>query len=250
MKSLFTAGVLLLAGYTSQLAAGTVQCVPTQGCPKGSKPPACCQPPPCEYFEQIKMKKAVRRLFGLKSIKASLIRKAGGDNAAAAKLLNDWVADQAGKMGSQLRCPWKAPYDYAGTFETKSWCEIFRIEGKNQESMSEEQAQQKINTCSEFIEAIYVHEGNHKEICSHTNSTERANEGLTVYANEERASYRKEINTLKEKLQQYWRACSAVADAGTARRIAQAGVNTLKKKAPARKRRQADARPPPPAGEG
>jgi hypothetical protein len=244
MKPVLIVAALLAVGYLSPLAAGTVQCVPTQGCPKGGKPPACCQPPPCEFYEQIKMKQAVRRLYRKASVNKRLIRQAGGDNSEAARLLDEWVKNKASNLGSQLRCKWEAPYGYAGSFETKSWCAIFRkLSDKEQESMSERQAHEKIDTCAEFISAIYVHEGHHKQICGDTNSTERLNEGLTVFAKEESDGYRMEIASLKADLQQYWRACSTVADAATARKVAAAGISILKKKSP-KKTRKMTQNPP------
>lgn len=245
MKPVTIVAALLTLAYLSPLAAGTVECVPTQGCAKGAKPPACCQPPPCEFFEQIKMKKNLRRFFRQKDVKARLIHKAKGDNPEAARLLEQWVTRKAVNLGSELRCKWEEPIGYAGTFRTNSSCAIVRVVGKDEkgedieEPTSERQAHEQVNSCAEFVEAIYVHEGNHKQICLSKNSTERMNEGLTVYAKEEAASYKLEIDKLKEKLQQYWRACSAVADASTSRKIAAAGVNVLKKKSPKRNKKQA-----------
>jgi|GEM_PF-2136777 len=247
MKLKLIVGALLVVGYLSPLAAGTVQCVTTQGCPKGVKPPACCQPPPCEFFEQIKMKQAIRRLYRRQDVNKRLIRQAGGDNREAAVLLDSWVKDKASHLGNQLRCKWEAPYGYPGGFETKSWCEIFARLAGGEESMSEKQAHEKINTCSEFIDAIYAHEQHHKEICEHTNSTVRLNEGLTVFAKEESDSYRMEIASLKASLQQYWNACSTVADAATARKVAAAGISVLKNKAPKKNRKMTQNKPAAPA---
>lgn len=235
MKPVLVIAALVAIGYLAPLAAGTVQCVPTQGCPKGSKPPDCCQPPPCEFFEQIKMKQTLRRFYRNTKVKQQLIKQAGGDNSEAARLLGEWVKKKASNLGSQLRCKWEAPYGYAASFETKSWCAIVaQLSDKEQETMSERQAQERFDTCAEFISAIYAHEGHHKQICEHTNSTERMNQGLTAYADEESEGYRQEIESLKAKLQQYWRACSTVADAATARKVAGAGIAILKKKAPRR----------------
>ena len=244
MKPVLVIAALFALGYLSPLAAGTVQCVPTQGCPKGSKPPACCQPPPCEFFEQIKMKQTLRRFYRNAKVNKQLIRQAGGDNSEAARLLGEWVKNKAGKLGSQLRCKWEAPYGYAASFETKSWCEIFaQLSEKTQESMSERQAHETFDTCAEFISAIYAHEGHHKQICEHTNSTERMNQGLKAFAREESDGYRKEIDSLKADLQQYWRACSTVADAATARKLAKAGISILKKKSPKKSRKVAQNPP-------
>lgn len=249
MKPVPLIAALLAFTVLSPLEAGTVQCVPTQGCPKGSKPPACCQPPPCEVYEQIKMKQNLRRFYRDAKVKKQLIRQAGGDNSKAAKLLDDWVAKKAKNLGSQLRCKWEAPHGYAATFETKSWCQIFaKYSEDNQESMSERQAQEKFDTCAEFISAIYLHEGHHKEICMDSDEYKREHMPLTQFAREESDGYRKEIQALKANLQQYWRACSTKADAATARKLAKVGISTLKKKSPNRSRKIKQGPPQPRVG--
>jgi hypothetical protein len=248
MKRVLVVGILLLVGAASPAAAGTVQCVPTQGCPEGVKPPACCQPPPCEFFEHIKMKQATRRLFHRKKIKERLIRKAGGDNPEAAELLKAWVRNKASNLGSQLRCKWEEPYGYAGGFTTTEECAIFaELPGKDAEPMSERQAHEKIDTCQEFISAVYVHEGYHKKLCLDMNSTLRANQGLTQDAREESQGYRKEIASLRASLQRYWNACSSVADASTSRQVAKLGISVLQKKAPKKAKKKARKKPAAPA---
>lgn len=231
--ALFLLCSFLWTGGIPDLNARTTDCVPDQGCPKGEGPPDCCQPPPCEVYEQIRIKKALRRLYSDKKVNKRLIRQAGGDNSAAAILLDDWVKAKAQTMGDQLRCEWKAPHAYPGSYETKSWCEIFiDLPGDNDEKRTQAEAQEKTDSCSEFIDAIWAHEGHHLEQCNTTNSTERANEPLTVFAREEKEGYKREIDSLKDSLTQYWHVCSAVADAETKRQIAAAGISVLKKKAP------------------
>ena len=53
--------IVLLAVTTLLLApsldATSVQCI-SQRCAKDQKPPACCKPPPCEFFYELKVAKA------------------------------------------------------------------------------------------------------------------------------------------------------------------------------------------------
>ena len=226
---------LLLAGMALPVESATTACVSVQGCPKDVKPPACCKPPPCELFEQIRMKQAVKRLYSKPDVRKQLMRKAGGDNAAAAKMLNDFVVEKARNLGSQLRCPWNAPHRPPPGFETNSSCQIVAKLPGGDEPMSRETALSTLDTCSEFVEAANDHEQFHKDICLRTNSTERLNEGITVYAAEERAGYARELESLWSRLRQYWSACSAQADATTARQVAAAGVSVLKKQAARKK---------------
>lgn len=245
-KNLAWAALFLLCGFLwtgalPVLQAKTIDCVPDQGCPcdpvegckKRIKTAECCQPPPCEVYEQIRIKKALRRLYSDKKVNKRLMKQAGGDNSAAAKLLDDWVKEKAKTMGNQLRCKWEAPYAYPGGYETKSWCEIFvDLPGDNDEKRTQAEAHRKTDSCAEFIDAIWAHEGHHLEQCNTTNSTERANEPLSVFAKEEKEGYKREIDSLKDSLKQYWYVCSIVADAETKRQIADAGISVLKKKAP------------------
>lgn len=185
-----------------------------------------CEPPPCEFFEQIKMKQAVKRLFSKPAVRQKFIREAGGDNAKAARLLNEFVEEKAAKLGENLRCPWKSPLP-PPSFETNSSCEIIANTTEVGEALSRESALNKLDTCSEFIEAAYDHEQFHKEICFKTNSVERANEGITVYAAEEREGYTRELASLRANLQNFWNACSTKSSSETARQIAAAGIKVL-----------------------
>ncbi|MSQ97790.1 MAG: hypothetical protein EXR85_00605 [Xanthomonadales bacterium] len=222
MNKLYITIAVMLAWLSAPLALqAAAPCVPTKK----------CEPPPCEFFEQIKMKQAVMRLFSKPKVRQQLIRKAGGDNAKAALLLNEFVEKKAAELGKKLRCPWKNPLPPPG-FETNPSCEIVAKLSTGNETMSRESALRKLDTCSEFIEAAYDHEQVHKDICFKTNSLERANEGITVYAAEERAGYTKELASLRASLQRFWDSCSAESSAETARQVAAAGISVLKSKTP------------------
>ena len=69
---LLAVSMLLLA---PSLDAASWQCVPTQGCPKDQKPPACCEPPPCEFFFQMKLAEAIRHGFSLEVQRSAWRRK-------------------------------------------------------------------------------------------------------------------------------------------------------------------------------
>lgn len=232
---------VLMVGLSMPLAAMAKNCVTIERCAQGVKPPACCKPPPCEFFEQIKMKQAVKGLFSRPKVRQRLIRQAGGDNAKAAKLLNDFVVKKASNLGKYLRCSWQGEYLPPPSFETNSSCQIIANLSTGDEAISRETALSKIDSCSEFIEAAYDHEQVHKDICFKTNSTERLNQGITAYAAEERAGYTEELKSLRASLQQFWNACSSVATAKTKRQVAAAGISTLKKKSPKKSAKSAKA---------
>ncbi len=227
MKHLRFVPALVLLWFAPPLTAATIDCVPNHGCPKDMGPPSCCQPPPCEFFEQIRMKKAVKNLFSRPAVRKKIIREVGDDNAVAAKKLHDWVVQEAGKLGTGLKCAWKAPISPPPSFHVNSSCQIAANLPGGEEVMGRDTAHGRIDSCSEFVDAAYDHEQVHKDICFGTNSTERANEGISVYAREERAGYTKEIDSLNAALLQYWSACSVVFSAETARRVAKEGLKAL-----------------------
>ena len=218
---------LLLIPVLAQ--AQTSSCVVKEGCPKGVKPPACCKAPPCEFYEQMRNKRAVRNLFANKKVKKALKKKAGGDNKEAAKMLYDFVVDKAKHMGKYIKCQWQS-VEFPPTFETNDNCQITAMLDSGAVPMSQDTALNRFKTCSEFIKADYAHEQSHKDICFKTNSVERQNQGLDSYAQEEMDAYQKELDALKADLQDFWGACSSTADASTARKLAKLGVDTLKKK--------------------
>ena len=234
MKQAMVIG-LLLAGMALPVESATTACVTVQGCPKGVKPPACCKPPPCELFEQIRMKQAVKRLYSKPDVRKQLMRKAGGDNAAAARMLEQYVKNKAEQLGPELRCPWRNPLP-PPAFRTNAECQIIARLPDGEKVMSRETALSTRDTCSEFVEAAYDHEQFHKDFCFRTNSVEREKMSITAYAAEERAGYAKELESLRNRLRQYWNACSTKADATTARQVAAAGVSVLKKKSARKKR--------------
>jgi hypothetical protein len=227
MKLLVLFSALAALWFAPPLPAESKQCVAQQRCDKEQGPPDCCQPPPCEYFEQIRTKQAVKLLFSKPKVRAKFIREAGGDNARAAKLLNEWVVAEAEKLGTNQQCAWSDPQPPPG-FRVIDSCDIVAELPGGDEIMGRNTALKRTNSCSEFIEASYDHEQVHKDVCGVKDSTERANEGISVYAREERMGYNKEIDSLKSRLLTYWGACSSVFSADVARRVARDGVLALK----------------------
>lgn len=226
MRLLVLLSGLVALSLAPPLSAESRECVAQQGCAKEQGPPDCCAPPPCEYFEQIRTKQAVKRLFSKPKVRARFIRQAGGDNARAAKLLNDWVVAEAKKLGERPQCAWEEPRPPPG-FRTIDSCDIVAELPGGDQIMGRQEAQRNTDSCAEFIDAAYVHEQVHKDICLTTSGTERANEGISVYAREERLGYNKEIDTLKRRLINYWHACSSVFSADVARSVARKGVLAL-----------------------
>lgn len=227
-------GMLLAPGT---VRAQTHDCATDRGCPKGSSPPDCCAPPPCELYEQIRMKRALQSILANRKLRKSILKRTRGDQRKAADELHAELEKRAKKI--KLRCPWEGDLGPPPSFETDSGCYILALIGpvpegdpKGQpagESMGRERAFNTFRTCTEFIEAIYEHEGYHKERCFNMNSTERAQMGIHEWANEEVEGYRREIESLESDLKGYWNACSPVLDAKTRMELARAKIIALKK---------------------
>ncbi len=71
MNKLHVTLAVLLAGLLIPHAAQAAhECMPKER----------CEQPPCEFFEQIKMKQAVSRLFSRPKVRQQFIRQAGGNH--------------------------------------------------------------------------------------------------------------------------------------------------------------------------
>lgn len=226
MKNRFVLTIVLaMVTCQSGLVAATFQCLVRKQCPEGTPPGKCCDPPPCEFYDQIRMKRALQSMFANRKLRRRMIQQANGDKEAAAKLLHDAIKAKAAKLGSKLKCGWDGPVQPPPSFETSDDCRINGPSG----SMSRETAHKTLNTCAEFIDAAYDHEDYHKAICFNSNSTERAHLPIDPFADEEVRAYQKEIDRLAAEMKSYWRACSPAADAKTAREVASLGIKALKK---------------------
>jgi hypothetical protein len=230
------APVALVAARTAR--ADTIDCAPDRGCPKGSSPPACCAPPPCELYEQIRMKRALQSILVDRALRRSALKRAGGDPKKAADEFHAAFLKQAKHI--KLRCPWQGEPEPPPSFETDGDCRINALIGPPLENdpehqptgvaMGMERAFATFHTCTEFVEAIYQHEGYHKKRCLDMSSTERANMGIHAWADEEVEGYQREIESLRADLQSYWHACSPVVDSKTRRELAREKIIALKKR--------------------
>ena len=115
-------------------------------------------------------------------------------------------------------------------------CEIFNLSKMKTQSLKEALAVS--NSCSELVEAEYAGAQERQRRCLAIDAKQRQPSTFTFSLSEKRALDRAvtqaKVDSLEASLLQYWRACSAEADAKTARQIAEAGLDALKK-APAQK---------------
>jgi hypothetical protein len=200
----FLASILLISLCFAVTAhAEPLACLDKQPCPPGTEPPFCCDKPPCEFREQIRLKQAMRNVFSNKKVRAKFKKQAKGDNPMAAAKLFEYVKQQAKGLGNTIKCKWDFN-KFPPSFEVVDCHIVAKLETGDRE-MTKEEALNKIETCTEFIEAAYKHEEFHKQGCD---PEKKAKQGIEEYANEEIEGYTKEIDYLKAQRQLWWQACS------------------------------------------
>jgi hypothetical protein len=239
MNRLFLILLLFMLTIITNAFGATTNCITKTGCPKDVKPPACCQPPPCEFYEQIRNKQALKNFFKDKKARALMKKQGKGDNPAAAKMLYDYVVTKAQNMGNNLKCSWTKVKFPPGFEVLDGSCDIVSVipnpkDDANpiKELTSEKESQAKFDTCSEFISASFTHERLHKE----KNSCSKRDVGLEQYADEEVEGYEKELEQLKADVLDYYRACTTSPDAALARRLAKENIEAKKKNQPPEKK--------------
>ena len=233
MKRLLLLLLLFIFGLgKASVFGGSHSCVTKTGCPKDVKPPACCQPPPCELYDQIRTKQALKNLFKDKNVRAQMKKKGGGNTPAAGDLLYNYVINKSLHMDKDLKCSW-TDIKFPPPFEVIDSCDIVSISVNPKdptkpikEITSQKEAQEKFDTCSEFIAASWAHEKSHTKNCDRTKMT------LDEYADEEVAGYELELAALKEEVAAYYRACTTTPDAAIAKRLAKEKIEAYKKNEP------------------
>lgn len=72
--------ILVMAAHPSAWAAppqtASLDCVPDSSCPGGQTPPSCCQPPPCEYYQQLEGKKILQSVHRNRQLRDRLLDQA------------------------------------------------------------------------------------------------------------------------------------------------------------------------------
>ncbi len=199
-----------------------------------------CTPPPCDYCRQMEMWPALKSVFQSPALRNKMRTDARRANpglsgaaldAAAARLLEAEVARQAGPNGEiarALRPCYGSKIAEPPSLRTTAECAI--VDNASGESIGRERAHQRYDTCSEFINAIYDHEGVHVNACSgpnRTSSTERANMGIDKYGDEEAAGYEAAIQRAKSGLTWWAATCAKMIERDTRRELSRQGVQVL-----------------------
>jgi hypothetical protein len=216
-------GFLLLLGAAVSVPAAH-DCIPDTGCAKGKWPPKCCKKPPCGLFRALQVSKAYRNL---QRPRLGAVSPA----TASAEVTAQMQADLAQARNEIARCPEELDVDFGGQFQPdiKNDCQVSWVApGSKPEVMSETQALQEINACSELIEAKHAWGRAMQPYCAlrqRNLHTQGARIAITL------AATQTQIDMLESQLQRYWNACTITFSAETARRVAEHGVEVLRDEA-------------------
>ena len=221
MNYLFIAlGLLLLAGTATPLRAA-FDCIPDTGCPKDEWPPKCCKKPPCEVFRALQVNKAFRNLQRQRL--AELSQPGGGENVVA-----QMRADISRVNREIATCGEPSGADFSGQFQPvlKNDCMVSVIhQGVPPEVMSESQALDEINACSELISAKYAFGRATQPLCElqrERQATPAARIAISLGAAQT------QIDMLEKELWRYWNVCTITFSSETAQRVAEFGVQVLR----------------------
>lgn len=151
--------------FPEPLHARSINCVPDRGCPEGEGPPSCCQPPPCEFVQELKFARAHRDNIAMNM---ALFQYAEGSDAEA------YWADISMRDFQQLLdqaspCPDNPFFKPTPMLEADedNQCEITFFEDFDQQfgSPSLEDLLENSNTCEELVKAEYEEAKAKREIC-------------------------------------------------------------------------------------
>ena len=162
-----------MLSFAPSLGAASWQCVPTQGCPKDQKPPACCEPPPCQFYFQMKLTRAIRHGFSLEVQRSALASAKVDDERGHELYERNFDKDLEKQARRFAKCPAKAKGKKHGpapilTANADQECRITIYERSAEVSLDDVKA--KSRTCSEFIDAEYA-EASQEQINCQANAT-------------------------------------------------------------------------------
>jgi hypothetical protein len=210
MKRVFTILGILAVGSVAPIGGEAADCIADQRCAEGQQPPACCQPPPCEMFEYLKVMRAKRRMMsGNRPEKA--LRDNKGNHAQAIKSLQKALSDEWSTLKTQSNCRvGVGPYTVPKFSISRESCEVSVQTASGWKPVENPlELLQEFDGCNEMLEAEFAEASLRKGLC------EGAVPGNTGWwAHRESAGAKAQIDTMMGHLQRWWGACSAAAPLG------------------------------------
>ncbi len=234
---LFAVSMLLLAPPLD----ASKQCINAVRCPDDKKTPKCCEPPPCEYFFELKVAKAIRHGFSLKVQRSALAVAKVDDERGQAKYEADFNKAVQKAARRFANCPPSHKYNPTPILNAvpEQKCRITVYESSTEIDLDELKANSK--TCDELLDAEYAQAVTQQRHCQ-ADLERTSDRPLQERRWQDATEIEAQVDLLESKLMNYWSACSVVADATTARRAAQAGLEAFKKSPAATKRAKRSAK--------
>jgi hypothetical protein len=209
----------------SPVLAKSENCVPDTGCPAEQGPPACCKPPPCEFWTALEEARAKKQI-----ISSARFSHTDPDFATTEQQFEKFskqVTDEIRKIRKKFpKCKLKGerknPPIFSVDAENKD-CRIMTNVGQTFKQLDLSDAKQVLDGCEELIEAKY----------------ESANVGATYCAleaasPEDRMRQRvdrseREMTVLEDQLFRYWSVCTIAPDIEIPEIITKNSVDVLKR---------------------
>ena len=223
-RSILLAVTMLL--LAPSLDATSVQCI-SQRCAKDQKPPACCAPPPCEFFYELKVAKAIRHGFSRKVQRSALAVANVDDARGQAKYEANFERSLRKAAKRFANCPQSRAFRPTPilTADPEQQCRITMYEGSAEIDVDQLKANSK--SCNELIDAEYA-EARTRQLHCQADLERASDRPLEERRWQDVTEIQAHVDALESDLMRFWGACSIVADAQTARRIANAGLEALK----------------------
>jgi hypothetical protein len=234
LPALFLIGVatITLAWLVPGLSATSSKCL--IGCGKGQKPPACCNPPPCEFMYELSLARADVRAVA----EAGLTLGIGEGNPASyqefAKFLDAMSAVVKREYKKFAKCSTNVFYQPTRPVSVdKTTCKIGYTDGGtfHEQTLEGEQAANK--SCSELVDAEYRAAQIEQAFCTRPSNESEAQTN-DEYAAVRRLMAEAKINALEQSVTQFWKSCKAFKDPKVAESVAKAGVDALKEEMPSK----------------
>lgn len=223
---LLAVSMLLIA---PSLDATSVQCAPSQGCPKGKKPPECCKPPPCEFYHELVVAKAMRNAFANQAGPLLMLIREQTDYEGASRIREGFEQDLRNSHKRFANCPparfYREPPPL--TVRYKAECQISERVGNEWRSTSADQLQATSNSCTEIVDARYAEQQSRQTSCQQRPAG--AMPDIAEMEAEATKAADARVFQLEASLVGYWAACTITPDAEMARLVSKEMLDALKK---------------------
>lgn len=219
MKRIVVLGGLLALSFVAPVLGAGPDCIPKNRCTNGLTPPLCCEPPPCEYYEEIRRSQAIQSVFSERglALASSFYPK---DRGKQMSFLRDWYDKEKEELAQVSRCN---PDERLPQIHVNEKCDIVdpsKPEGGGRLVIDRTQFLRDNEGCPELLGARFDRAWSHREACR-TGSRPTT---LKALGEKNRQNSQETIDDLMGQLQGYWNACSSFVGDADRRELESLGV--------------------------